>query len=299
MTSLIGSESGDWTYPSIHTPSSSDSQTSCSQVLKTPPTLDYKGTADFEGVVTGYSKRLEEDFTTDQYIVFRSVSDQDLIEIDGLDSLEGRIRLTYDGVKDKLIVKLLPAGPHERGLWLSYQFFGILTREQRMELHITGATRITSWSSGGQQRAQEADASFKPCSRSTQWPTIVFEIGYSQSLSSLQRQAHNWLIDSEDQVNIVILLDIDMTHRTIMIQQWRRQEITGLRASLWSAINRVPGMMQVMMQEIVIDSNLVVHGGSLLLDFKLIFERDPQATENAVLEIDEIALCHVATSVFT
>ncbi|CAM6094238.1 unnamed protein product [Calypogeia fissa] len=31
MTSLTGSESEDWTFPSIHTPSSSDSQASCSQ----------------------------------------------------------------------------------------------------------------------------------------------------------------------------------------------------------------------------------------------------------------------------
>ncbi|CAM6127316.1 unnamed protein product [Calypogeia fissa] len=297
MTSVTGSESEDWTYLSIHTPSSSDSQASCSQVLKPPPILDYKGTADFEGVITGYLKRLEEDFTTDQYIVFICVSDQDLLKIDGLESLERWIRLTYDGVEDKLIVKLLPSGPHERAVLLNHYFFWSLTDEQAMELHVAGATRVISRSARGQQHAKEADASFGPRKRLTQYPTIVFEVGFSQSLASLQSDAHYWLTYTEGQVNIVILLDIDMIHRTIKIQQWRRREITGLRASLRSAIHLVPVL--VMMQEIVIDSNLVVHGGSLLLDFKLIFERDPRATESAVLEINEIALRDLARSVFT
>lgn len=54
-----------------------------------------------------------------------------------------------------------------------------------------------------------------------QWPVLVVEVGVSQSLPQLQRDAIWWFRQSLD-VTYVLLVDIDKGQRTMTVQKWER-----------------------------------------------------------------------------
>ena len=116
----------------------------------------------------------------------------------------------YDARKEVLIVKFRAGYGHE---YASHQFSTMFTEKLiglglQWELTSFGSTKFRD-----QRRYKKPDDSFKP--RSTRpndddWPSLVLEVGLSQSLAQLQLDAQFWLTRSQLQTNIVILIHIDM-----------------------------------------------------------------------------------------
>ena len=76
--------------------------------------------------------------------------------------------------------------------------------------------------------SKEGDSAFKPLSirpREADWPTIVLESGWSESLTRLRQDAHIWLENSGGDVKIVLLFSIGRTARTMIIEKWENRPV--------------------------------------------------------------------------
>ena len=124
--------------------------------------------------------------------------------------------------------------------------------------------------------SKEGDSAYKPLSirpRKADWPTIVFESGWSESLTRLRRDAHIWLEDSGGDVKIVLLLSVGRTPRTMIIEKWENCPVPANRPATRS-MTRAAAQTPTQIQAITIDSNSnTVNGAPLTLEFRKIFLR--------------------------
>ena len=123
--------------------------------------------------------------------------------------------------------------------------------------------------------SKEGDSALKPLNmrpRGADWPTIVLESGWSESLTKLRQDAHIWLEDSGGDVKIVLLFSIGRTARTMIIEKWEIPPVPANGPATRSATRRVVTPTQI--QAITIDSNSnTVNGAPLALEFQKIFLR--------------------------
>ena len=118
------------------------------------------------------------------------------------------MRFFYDMNQEILIVKFMEG--------VTYEVFGGLLRLEldRVVIFRIGLRRaITSMGSTrfkGLHRAKEFDFCFKPISRDliTDWPSVVFEVRVSESLTQLRKDARFWL-ECLGIRHIVILISVN------------------------------------------------------------------------------------------
>ena len=228
--------------------------------------------------ISSYEEKLEASEAS-PYMIFRLVRTNDLLTIERArenGKIGQGVRLTHYVDWDILIVKV-PTAEHEQAHRLfSDQLFGdALLMGLRWELRNTGATKYPV-----RRASKEGDSGFKPLSvrpLKTDWPTIVIEAGWSESLTRLRRDAHFWLEDSGGDVKIVLLFSIGRGARTgtLIIEKWENRPVPANRPTTRS-ITRAAGNAQTatQIQAITIDSNSnTVNGAPLTLDFQKIFLR--------------------------
>jgi len=224
--------------------------------------------ADLEGVLMGYpdistapftnlvafkriclalSKRLVEGTQTPQYLALTSVSQESLDEIDRIrEERRGRLpRMTilYDGREEILIVKLMVGVMHEG---VAREFASMFDRK----LVLLGIDELVAATGSGRfgrrgGRSKEPDVGFKPCSRprEDEWPSFVIEVGVSESLAMLRRDAAFWITNSDGRTRIVIMLSVNRRDQRILVERW--EEVPKIRPNRSRAdYSRIPGLMQ-------------------------------------------------------
>jgi len=134
-----------------------------------------------------------------QYLAVEDVSAPALEHIDYLRRcLElPQMRIMHDEDEKLLIVKLMPGRPHEAAIDLFRELF-IAQVPSTSGIFGLGAARCGE----SIRRRKEADQAYIPQNRiaNEDWPTVVVEIGVSESLSKLWEDARRWLNDSRGQV---------------------------------------------------------------------------------------------------
>jgi hypothetical protein len=121
--------------------------------------------------------------------------------------------ILYDGREEILIIKLMVGVMHE----VSAQHFVRMFEAKLLRLNVsaslvpTGSTRFGR--RGG--RSKEADVSYIPLSRPSEdnWPSLVVEVGVSESLAMLRKDAAFWIANSDGKTRIVIVLNINRRDR--------------------------------------------------------------------------------------
>ena len=206
------------------------------------------------------------------YMIFRPVTTNDLLKIERArenGKIDRGVRLTHYVDWDILILKV-PTAKHEAAHGtLSDQIFGeALLMGLRWELFRLNATKYTT-----PHMSKEGDSSFKPRSirpLETDWPTIVIESGWSESLTKLREDARRWLVSSGGDVKIVLLISIGRTARTMIIEKWENRPVPPNYPPTRSNTTQIPTQIQA----ITIDSNSnPVNGVPLILEFRKIFLR--------------------------
>jgi hypothetical protein len=207
-----------------------------------------------------------------QYVVFRSVGEQDFEQIDReRRKLIGKNpRISYYPKSEVLIVKSMPLACHQTaqlslGMDITYKIARMGT--PRYDLLPLGGSRF----GGGPGRpSKEADLAYRSQSRrGADWPTIVFESGVSESLRRLRHYPKWWLGNSGGEVKIVILILVDRAQRRLQIEKW---ELAPSASAFYDAPNIPPPRIPTKMQEVIIDPNAVT-GAPLVLDFEKMFLR--------------------------
>jgi len=225
----------------------------------------YAGIAGLRKAVNALSKKLYEGETTDQYPVFRPVTEDDLTKIEDQRHTIGRsIRLTHYTDIETLIVKV-PSRLHETVTrTLTQRLTG---RALQIGVPYRDFTNLGGSKYRGTSTSKEPNSCFKPGTirdMEDDWPTFVLEIGLSESLRKLRNDANWWLSNSRGEVNIVLIIHINRGSRTILIEKWECAPATRIQL-----LTRI--------QQITIDPNDITGTTPtpLILHFHKIFLRQP------------------------
>jgi hypothetical protein len=184
---------------------------------------------------------------TPQYLVFTSVSQESLDEIDRIPRRGWLLRMTIldDGREESVA--------HEFTLMFDMK---LVLLGVRTSIVATGSGRFGRPAG----RSKEADIGYKPCSRDMEdeWLSFVIEVGVSESLAMLRRDAAFWITNSDGKTRIVILLSIDRRDRQILVERWKEVPRTRPNRSTKN-YSRIPGMMQ----SLTLNTNVQYDGPSL------------------------------------
>lgn len=247
-------------------------------------------------IVTSCSNELQAGSTNQQYLVFLHVTNDQLAKIDHKRASIGKhIRMTHHTDTNALIIKLMPSVEHELAHTcladqLTYQLI-------RMGISFDGLlSNMAGSRCSGPSSSKEADAAYKPECRdhAIDWPTLVFESGLSEGLARLRVDARWWLVNSRGDVNIVIIISIKPTERSLGVEKWC---LAPPAASLpITRANPNPNRpVPTKIQEICVTQNpatpvqpgtiapCTVTGGSLVLEFQSLYLRAPVAPERDVI----------------
>ncbi len=229
----------------------------------------------FKRICFARSKRLVDGTQIPQYLAFTSVSKESLDEIDRIrDERRGRLpqmTILYDGREEILIVKLIDGVMHESA---ACQFASIFDLKLallgvRTSIIATGSARFGRLAG----RSKEANVSYKPISRvmEDEWPSFVIEVGVSQSLAMLRRDAAFWITNSDQRTRIVIVLSINRRDRQILVERW--EEVPKRRPNQSTAnYSSIPGLMQ----SLTLNADVEYDGPSLEIPAEKLFDRLPQ-----------------------
>jgi len=155
--------------------------------LQDVPIYQYIGIQNLRRCVKAQSTELQAGRSNQQYLVFQGVTKDHLGKIDHERASIGKhTRMAHDTDADLLIIKLMPSAKHESvHLSLARRLENAFTRMGLSEdcLFPLGGTTFY-----GPTSSKEADSAYKPLSRDqvTDWPTIIFESGLSESLPRLR-----------------------------------------------------------------------------------------------------------------
>ncbi|CUS12724.1 unnamed protein product [Tuber aestivum] len=232
-----------------------------------------------------------------QYAVFSSVTSEELTKLEqNRDTNRKSLRFLYLNDVETLIVKITPSKPYE----LSTSDLVQMVHEKaiamglvRQLLDLRGATFQ------GVRSKKEGDSALIPrtLSLATDWPTVIFECGLSESLKRLRADASWWLENSRGAVKIVLLICVSPQQRKIHLEQWETRNILNPQPSRTDNSPLVTRRRKVheidITAPIVTGSALsppVVDGAPLTLDFEKVMLRQPGNGEgNVVLTAQDLA----------
>src|SRR2546429_6398611 len=238
-----------------------------SEGLEGVPVWIFKTIKGMQEAINSYEEKLEASEAS-PYMIFRPVTTDDLLKIERArenGKTDRGVRLTHYVDWDILILKV-PTAKHEAAHGtFSDQIFGeALLMGLRRELFRLNATTYKT-----PRMSKEGGSAFKPGSMrplETDWPTIVIESGWSESLTKLREDARRWLENSRGAINIVLLISIGRRARTMIIEKWENRPVPPNRPPTRANTTQI--------QAITIDSNSnTVNGAPLTLEFRKIFLR--------------------------
>ena len=199
--------------------------------------------------------------TGKQYIAFRDVQQSRLRLIEHRRSRSEipAFRLLYDAAEEALIIKLMPGAHHEVANWKFATMFILKLASLGVSDTLVpfGPTRYEALTG----RSKEPDDAWRPSTRvlPTDWPSLVIEVGVSESLGQLRADADFWLAKSGRQTRVVILLAVKKATRVMTIERWENTPRTRLtrRSS--------PRYSPTKMQALTLQANGQLRGGPLLI----------------------------------
>ena len=115
----------------------------------------------------------------------------------------------------------MPGLPHESTAWTFFLSVAIkiyaLPGHTPSSIVPTGAARFGAPGKG----SKEADARIRPATRGKdEWPSFVFELGYSESLPALHIDSQWWLINSSGQTKWVMIIRTTENLFSLHLELW-------------------------------------------------------------------------------
>ncbi|KAJ5109926.1 hypothetical protein N7532_002571 [Penicillium argentinense] len=227
-----------------------------------------------------------------QYILATQISENLFKELEQEPDLFKGVRATILHRKRQVFYKVMVGVQHEvlNGtftLWLNMALMEMHLSVFSQDYWFQQAARVE-----GRVVSKEPDVSFVPGNRfakgaSAVWPSLVLEVGVSESILQLRADAHWWYSNSDGQTKLVILI-----HTTDNAGKWHAD------VEIWSEVeNTQPRMDTRGRPDKVLNrtqhaclENGVVCGAPLKLEFKTFMRRPPQNEYEKDVELTSEAI---------
>ncbi|KAJ5783999.1 uncharacterized protein N7518_009676 [Penicillium psychrosexuale] len=231
--------------------------------------LDFKGPQSLKKQIDSRQKELQASRSCQQFIVCRNVRKEQLTSMDQRRSLDAdynsRSR-SLDPMADYL------EAAYRDGGW-------------RVDSTMRGGTFLSQ----SKISSKEADTAYKPVTRNQQsdWPTIVLECGYSESMRRLAVDARWWLVNAGGDIKTILLISINKERQALHLERWYLTPPHNRPATrnprVWSRQRQASTVL-------IIAIIGIVTGAPLCLKFEDLVERPPGPTErDVVLTADQLA----------
>ncbi|KAG0640424.1 hypothetical protein HOY80DRAFT_884733, partial [Tuber brumale] len=133
------------------------------------------------------------------------------------------VRFTYEHDLEAMIIRCMPSEVHERAsrsflIKLAFKIAALPGHSEDSILPV-GSTRF----SVPGKRSKEGDEGIKPADTRAdgdEWPSLMVEVGTSNSLLSLRQDACWWLDHSNEQTRMVILISLEMDPKSLHLERW-------------------------------------------------------------------------------
>ncbi|PGH31782.1 hypothetical protein GX50_05448 [[Emmonsia] crescens] len=194
-----------------------------------------------------------------------------------------KLAFSYDR-KNQVLVLRMPSRPHE----LAISAFGGLVTETlaRMGLNFFHLSNLMSTTVKTSQREKDPDMSWQPTKlpqgRSSQWPTLVLEVGLSESQAQLERDVRWWLEESNGDVGIVITIGIERKTDKLLVGRWEMAALSRpTRRNSYRG--SVPQLVETVCIRPTSAPNVWEADGTITLPFEKIFLRSPKPQESDLI----------------
>ena len=182
--------------------------------------LDFEGPRSLKNQVDSRLKELQASRSYQQFIVCRNVGKEQFTSMDQQNSLGRGISKSYHSNRQILVLKMPTTIQEAAHLTLWQKIW--------MQLMAMGAEEVMAPCGAGTFRSQsnisskEADTAYKPATRTqkSDWPTIVLESGYSESMRRLVVDARWWLVNAGGDVKTVLLIWINGERQALHLERW-------------------------------------------------------------------------------
>ncbi|GLA66607.1 hypothetical protein AtubIFM55763_005490 [Aspergillus tubingensis] len=245
------------------------------------PKYAYRGR---EGFIHDYQHAIDTYQSTSEWMLLTGVTDEafrnDFLESE--DSPFSRVR-TYDSEHQILLLIMPESNAHGTA---SSEFDKLLCMATgRLGLHLKSFEGYHAMERGGKVPDRAWRPLRLPRNRSTEWPSAVLEVSYSETRSKLMADIRRWFHASGGDVKLVFTVDIDRHAPKIVIEQWthdkdsrkRREQVIGISQS---------------------KTGVVVTGAPLEISFERLFLCPTSTPEESNILIHEPALRNYANLIW-
>lgn len=192
------------------------------------------------------------------------------------------IRTTFDPVTELLVVKII-TGEHNQVAFAVHRAIDQSLRQMGLAeaVHDYGCVDIDV----GRVKKQ-ADMGWgprRPPRGYPKRPTVVLEVGVSETRSKLYRDMNIWLDPTRGNANVAIAIQVNRRRPLISIDKW-----------MWDAVNGKPLNCQHIEVAESDPDEVKLSGGPLIIPFHLLFLRQPQGTRETDVVIDQEWLQKIA-----
>lgn len=166
-------------------------------------------------------------------------------------SEDNKCRLFFSAAHRALIIAI-PSGPHEQATGYIVSRIDKAVWDMGLQNGILkqGAKTFTNLAGQPYAGSSEGDASYTPIlanGKVRPWPSLVLEVGYTESMGHLRMKADWWLVTSGFDVKVVLLVKLTARHGHIRIEKWKgisnhRTGATTTRS--YETASRQPGCVQ-------------------------------------------------------
>ena len=223
--------------------------------------------------------------TTNQYLIVRDVDEEIMKHIE--DHGYKGVRYEWHGDLEVLIVKVLTKA-HETAAATFGSEIDFTARTMGLppiERRLTGAA--TFWAAAGTPR-KEGDWSMMPVNvrpNRGDFPTIVVEVGFSESLRKLRNDARLWFSMSNNDVQIVILIAVRAASNQIIFEKWVLAPIPAGRRATRHTPAQIPQAEQSIAVTRTLPNTFTITAGMapLILEFPRLFLRLPVGPEHDIV----------------
>jgi len=280
---------------------STDSEISPLNGLEQSRIIHYSRLQAFGAALQQLRNNVDHGRTTNQYLIVRDVNEDIMKHIE--DRGYKGVRYEWHGDLDVLIVKV-PTKAHENA---AAQFGDEISFTARamglplIERKLFGAA--TFQAAAGTPRKQ-GDWSMMPRNfrpNPGDFPTIVIEVGFSETLQKLRNDARLWFSMSGNDVKIVILIAVRAASNRIIIEKWTLGPVPAHRRRMRHTPAQIPHAEQsITITRTPANNTLAITDGTapLTLEFRRLFLRDPVGHEHDVV-YTQAALFTIAQANFS
>lgn len=200
-------------------------------------------------------------------LVILDCTDVAIIDKD-LEKIRYRVKIRIWHDTDSIIIKFMPSAAHEvtAGLFIDGIKAELLKipASGKWPIISLGSTRFRSGNKG-----KEPDGSLRCSSRTSgDWPNVVLEVGYSESVTMLHHDAHWWLRSSTGRTKLVIIIHISKNPNKILIELWEM----GINPNRRTRVST--SLVPVCINTINIDANKTVTlpTGTITIPYNSLFD---------------------------